>query len=119
MEFATVNSRSQSLASNSSFHSAIYDNILTPFARVVMHMKNIRDNLMKLEKNLEVVEPDVVDNNEASRMQVNNQFLLNNSLQKIEDCLEIVESLESGKSIGESAGKKYDTIIDIILNIDV
>ena len=57
-----------------------------------------------------VIEEDEVHNNnnnseESNRRLVNNSMLIKTAIEELEDCLEIVESLESGKSVGESAGE--------------
>ncbi|KAI6654176.1 CAMP-specific 3',5'-cyclic phosphodiesterase 4D-like isoform X3 [Oopsacas minuta] len=111
-----VKSRSQSLISNSSFQSALYDNFLTPFARVLVYMKHVKDNLHALETNVSFDKN--VNNNSVevnNRMQVQNLMLLHSCIQDMEDCMEIVESLESGKSIGESASDKFRQILQMEL----
>ena len=71
-----------------------------------MHMKHIKENLYGLDKNMAL---EMVNNNnnyeETNRRNVNNSMLIQSSIQELEDCLLLVESLESGKSIGESAGE--------------
>eukprot|EP00800_Vazella_pourtalesii_P023455 TRINITY_DN950_c0_g2_i2.p1 TRINITY_DN950_c0_g2~~TRINITY_DN950_c0_g2_i2.p1 ORF type:complete len:257 (-),score=61.53 TRINITY_DN950_c0_g2_i2:152-922(-) len=109
-EGGEIKSRSQSLISNSSFQSALNDNFMTPFAKVLLSMRHIKDNLHNLEININreknVNNNSLEDNNNNNnKMQIQNLMMIHNSIVELEDCFEIVESLESGKSIGESASE--------------
>ena len=105
-----VKSRSQSLISNSSFQSALNDNFLTPFAKVLVSMRHIKENLQMLEININrennLNNNSLEDNNNNNNSrQVQNLKMIHQSIVELEDCFDIVESLETGKSIGESASE--------------